>query len=260
MQRGHADNRASWTEQVRVRIVESRARLRKTPMPASIKPESAQQTNKLRKAPAARESYHKGNVSQDLFSHARRLIDTEGLESVTLRRLCREVGVTAANFYNHYPSLEHLLLDVAAAGAGELSERTLRVMKRGKTRNEKLVTLASEFVEFGVEHPDLFRVMYGQVTGSGQHESFQRAMEGSFAELVKLIYGEDLYRVEDVAWSHQKCPKAYAFFSFCYGAARLVSMGLYVFPSGTKTERQRFVRELAWTIVNGLDGPPEPNP
>ena len=58
--------------------------------------------------------YHKGNVSEDLFAAASRLIETEGLESLTVRRLCREVGVTAGNFYNHYPSLEHLLLDVAA--------------------------------------------------------------------------------------------------------------------------------------------------
>lgn len=205
-----------------------------------------------------RASYHKGHVAEDLKVIARRLIDTEGLDNVTLRRLCREVGVTAANFYNHYPSLEHLLLDIAADGAEELSARSLRVMRRAKSRDEKLVELAIEFVEFGREHPDLFRIMYGQVLGSEGHEHFQQAMEGSFAQLVQLIYGADIYRTGDIAWSHQHCAKAYAFFSFCYGTARLVSIQLFTLPSGTKAERQRFVRDLAWTCVNGLDGPPPP--
>jgi AcrR family transcriptional regulator len=207
---------------------------------------------------AVRTTYHRGNVAQDLLSVARRLIDTEGLDHVTLRGLCREVGVTAANFYNHYPSLEHLLLDVAADGAEELSTRTMRVMRRAKSRHEKLVELAIEFVEFGLDHPDLFRIMYGQVKDSLGHERFQMAMEGSFAKLVQLIYEADIYRPGDVAWSHQHCAKAYAFFAFCYGVARLVSMQLFTFPSGTRAERQRFVRDLAWTFVNGLDGPEPP--
>lgn len=207
---------------------------------------------------ATRASYHKGHVAEDLKSIARRLIDAEGLDNVTLRRLCREVGVTAANFYNHYPSLEYLLLDIAADGANELASRTLRVMRRAKSRNEKLVELAIEFVEFGRDFPDLFRIMYGQINGSHDHEAFQTAMEGSFAQLVELIYGSDLYRPNDVVWSHEQCPKAYAFFSFCYGAARLVSMQLFTFPSGTKAERQRFVRELSWIFVNGLDASPNP--
>lgn len=202
-----------------------------------------------------RAAYHKGNVAEDLRSIARRLIDTEGLDPVTLRRLCREVGVTAANFYNHYPSLEFLLLDLAADGAEELNTRALRVMRRDKSKEAKLVSLAIEFVEFGIEHPDLFRIMYGQVKGSQSHERFQLAMESAFAQLVELIYEADIYRSGDIAWSHQHCAKAYAFFSFCYGTARLVSMQLFSFPSGTKAERQRFVRDLAWTFVNGLDKP-----
>lgn len=207
---------------------------------------------------APRTTYHKGHVAEDLFTTARRLLDSEGLDAVTLRRLCREVGVTAANFYNHYPSVEYLLLEVAATGVDELSARTAKVMRRAKSRDEKLVELAIEFVEFGVEHPDVFRIMYGQVSGSNQHARFLEAMEGSFAELVTLVYGADIYRSDDIVWSHANCFKAYSFFSFCYGVARLVSMQLFTFPTGTKAERQRFVRDLAWTFVNGLDGPSPP--
>jgi AcrR family transcriptional regulator len=202
--------------------------------------------------------YHKGNVSEDLFAAASRLIESEGLKSLTVRRLCREVGVTAANFYNHYPSLEVLLLDLAAAWVDLLSTSTNRIIKRAKPREEKLVEITIQYVEFSLEHPDLFRVMYGQVSGSGAHGLFYSRMEDSFSALVKLVYGEDIYRADDVAWSHIHCRKAYAFFAFAYGLARLISMQMITFASGTKAERQKFVREMAWTFANGLDGPEPP--
>jgi len=202
--------------------------------------------------------YHKGNVSADLFAAASRLIESEGLDSLTVRRLCREVDVTAGNFYNHYPSLQYLLLDVATAGVEMLSATTSRAVNRGKSREEKLVAVTLSFVEFSLDHPDLFRVMYGQVSGSDNHEHFYRKSEESFSSLVKLIYEEDIYRADDLVWSHTHCRKAYAYFSFAYGLARLVSMHIFTFAKDTKTERQNFVKDMAWTFIHGLDGPNPP--
>ncbi len=212
----------------------------------------------MKKPTGTSKPYHKGNVAEDLFSAASRLIETEGIDSLTVRRLCREVGVTAANFYNHYASLEVLLLDVAAAGVDLLSATVNKVIKRAKSREEKLVEITIQFVEFSLDHPDLFRIMYGQISDSGLHERFYSRTESSFAELVKLIYGEDIYRSDDVMWSHTHCRKAYAYFSFVYGMARLVSMQIFTFASGTKAERQNFVRDMAWTFAHGLDGPEPP--
>lgn len=199
--------------------------------------------------------YHKGNVAADLFAAATRLIGSEGLESVTVRRLCREVGVTPANFYNHYPSVEYLLLDVAAAGAEALTAVFERTTRRHKSREDQLLEIAVQCVQFGIDHPDLFRVMFGHVPGSAMHDRYNRTIEACFARLVKVIYGEDLYRPDDVAWSHSHCQAAYAYFSFTYGLARLVSMGVLEFPTGTRAERQQFIRELAQRFVYGLAVP-----
>lgn len=201
---------------------------------------------------AAPKPYHKGNVAEDLFAAAWRLIESEGLDSITVRRLCREVGVTAANFYNHYPSLEHLLLDVAAAGMEALNALNEKVLHRARSRPEQLVTTTVHIVEFSIDHPDLFRVMFGQVADSGKHERYNRTAAVSFAGLVQMIYGQDLYRADDVTWSHAHAKKAYAFFAFAYGLARLVSMRLYTFPTETKAERQQFVKDLALAFVQGL--------
>ena len=204
--------------------------------------------------------YHKGNVDRDLFDAASRLIEAGELDQLTLRRLCREVGVTAANFYNHYPSLNHLLLDVAAEGLDQLRERVRARLSRIEAFDERLTAIATGFVEFGVDHPDLFRLMFGQIVDARAHERFHTASELAFAELVNRVDGEHRYRSEDIAWSHAHCQSGYTLFAFSYGLARLISMGLIEFPSGTRAERTRFVKSLALTLVRGIRFNDRPSP
>ena len=204
--------------------------------------------------------YHKGNVAEDLLAAVRRLIGTEGVESITVRRLCREVGVSPANFYNHYPSIEYLLLEVAAEGAEVLLATFDRLAKRHDSREDQLVGIAVQSVEFAVENPDLFQVMFGQVPGGPSHERYQRNIEACFGRLVRVIYGEERYRAEDAVWSYARCQKAYAFFAFNYGLARLISMGFLRFPNDARSKRQQFVREQAQQFIRGLDLVATPEP
>ena len=57
-------------------------------------------TSKRRKAPLTRD---------ELFETALRLVDDEGLEALTMRRLGDEVGVEAASLYHHVPNKEALI-------------------------------------------------------------------------------------------------------------------------------------------------------
>ena len=61
-------------------------------------------------------------------------------------------------------------------------------------------------------------------------------------------------------WSHVHCQKAYTFFSVSYGLARLITMGVLEFTTGTRTERQQFARALARQFVRGLELPAAPAP
>jgi AcrR family transcriptional regulator len=63
---------------------------------------------------------HRGRLSRDLVVRtALRLMDTEGLEAVTMRRVGRELGVEAMSLYNHVHDKEDLLDGVAEAAMGE---------------------------------------------------------------------------------------------------------------------------------------------
>ena len=214
-------------------------------------------TSPLQKRPAAKPSarpYHKGNVAQDLLEVARRLLKTERVEDITVRRLCREVGVTPGNFYNHFPTLEWLLLDLAADGFEAQQRLATRQMKGGRNQEDAIVDITVAMVEFGHANPELFRLMFGQISNEivRGHERFTTAARNGFGKLVEALYGEDLFRPDDVAWSHANCTKAYALFAFAYGLARVISMEQITFPSGKKSERIEFVESLARIFVRGV--------
>lgn len=196
--------------------------------------------------------YHKGNVAALLLAAAERILEKETVEEITARRLCREVGVTAANFYNHYPSLDYLLLEIAAKGFEKRLAASRTILKMNLSREEALIALTQKTVEFALEKPQLFRIMFGKVDDASINPNFFLRAEESFSAFMQIVYGEDVYRSDDIAWSHEHCQKGYAFFSFSYGLALAVSRTIFSNPSGTRAGRRKFVEDLTKAFIHGL--------
>ena len=83
--------------------------------------------NKLSvKSPAQnrkRPSYHRGNVREDLITLGKKILESEGLAAITLRRLTREIGVNPTNFYNHFSNMEYLYAAIKVEGFEQLLRR-----------------------------------------------------------------------------------------------------------------------------------------
>lgn len=56
--------------------------------------------------------YHHGNVKEALVNTALKLIESQDLGTLSLRRLSREVGVTPSAVYNHFADKDALLLAI----------------------------------------------------------------------------------------------------------------------------------------------------
>lgn len=211
------------------------------------------EAQRVRKGRSQKAPYHRGNVRIDLIQAARRLLETEKVEDITARRLCREVGVSSANFYNHFRSLDGLFLEVAAEGFAQRAAENRRLLKRDDSREDKLVQIAQNLVEFSISQSQLFRLMFGQIGDTGVSNRYLAGADDSFGVIAEIVMGQDLYRADDLAYSHEACKPAYAYFAFIYGLARCLSQGLISNPSGTKAERKRFVEALTRQIIDGLD-------
>jgi AcrR family transcriptional regulator len=105
--------------------------------------------------------YHHGDLRAALVRAALELLEESGESALSLRAVARCAGVSPAAPYRHYADREALVSAVAAVGYRELAER-LAAAHPSPSTPEQLVGVAIAYVQFALERPALFRIMFGE--------------------------------------------------------------------------------------------------
>jgi AcrR family transcriptional regulator len=103
------------------------------------------------------------STSKRIAVAARRLLDKEGVEAVTMRRVAAAVGITAMAVYRHYADRKGLLNALADEGFEELAKRLVAVRSSGSISGrleERLTRVLDVNLTFGFENPRLFELMF----------------------------------------------------------------------------------------------------
>lgn len=195
--------------------------------------------------------YHKGNVAEDLLIAARRILQTETVEDLSVRRLAREVGMTPANFYNHFPSLKDLLLELGAEAFRERARTLAHIRRTSKTRAEAIRRSATTYLDLAISNHQLFRIMFGLIPDAQQHHDFRVASDESMSELVHTVYGEDISDPSDIYASRERCKVAYGVLAIGYGLARIIMEGAVPFSPERQAEMHRFVEGVVDALIAG---------
>jgi AcrR family transcriptional regulator len=94
-----------------------------------------------------------------IASAARRLLDEEGAEAVTMRRVADAAGITAMAIYRHFPDRAGLLNAVADQGFEELAEQ-LAGMRFSGGIEERLSRMGETYLDYALKSPRLFELMF----------------------------------------------------------------------------------------------------
>jgi AcrR family transcriptional regulator len=106
-------------------------------------------------------TYHHGDLRTALLRAAMELLEESGETALSLRAVARRAGVSPAAPYRHYADREALVSAVAAVGYRELAER-LAAAHPSPSTPEQLASVAIAYVQFALERPALFRIMFGE--------------------------------------------------------------------------------------------------
>jgi AcrR family transcriptional regulator len=98
-------------------------------------------------------------TTQKIASAARKLLEEEGPEGVTMRRVASAVGITPMALYRHYPNRDGLLNALADAGFVELSEKLASLRLTGGIEHQ-LLKILDVFLDYAFEKPYLFALMF----------------------------------------------------------------------------------------------------
>jgi AcrR family transcriptional regulator len=110
---------------------------------------------------SSKATYHHGDLRAALVSAAMELLEESGERELSLRAVARRAGVSPAAPYRHYADREALVSAVAGLGYRELAER-LAAAHPSPSTPEQLASVAIAYVQFALERPALFRIMFGE--------------------------------------------------------------------------------------------------
>jgi AcrR family transcriptional regulator len=106
-------------------------------------------------------TYHHGGLRAACVRAAIELLEDGGETALSLRAVARRVGVSPAAPYRHYADREALVSAVAAVGYRDLAEQ-LAAAHPSPSTPEQLAGVAIAYVQFALDRPALFRIMFGE--------------------------------------------------------------------------------------------------
>ena len=115
----------------------------------------------------ARNKRGEGAQLRDEIVHAAMKLLDEGLpQSVTLRAVAREAGISAPSIYPHFPDLDSILLAVAQRAFAILEQELGEPADADPATRLRAVCAA--YLSFAERRPHQYRVMFGAVWDAGQ--------------------------------------------------------------------------------------------
>lgn len=76
-----------------------------------------------------------------------------------MRKLARDVGVTAPALYRHYDNREHVLADVVREAYGEFTGKLYRALE-GRTPLERLSRSGDGYLDFALRHARWYEILF----------------------------------------------------------------------------------------------------
>lgn len=193
---------------------------------------------------ALKSQYHHGYLRATLVEAAVRLLESEGIDALSMRRLAELTGVSRSAPYHHFCDKRELLCAIAEAGFLQQSEALAGLEGlQGRARIERFV---HSYVLFAIQHREQYDLMYGREiwkTAGATHSLEQIAKQSfkSWLNEVTELQAQGILpnslpsvRVAQVSWAA------------LHGLCRLINDGIYA----SSTDIEAMEAALVTTLVS----------
>ena len=94
--------------------------------------------------------------AREIVAAARAILEEEGLDALTMRRIAERLGIRAPSLYKHFPDKESLEAAIISAAFEEQAGVFERAVGEG---DDPLEALGAAYRRFALAHPHLYRLM-----------------------------------------------------------------------------------------------------
>ncbi len=193
--------------------------------------------------------YHHANLRKTLLDAAVVLIGEVGPRAFTLREVARRAGVSHNAPYRHFASKDELLVAVAVEGFDRLAAMLLDWQARGSSPLERLEECGCGYVEFALNWPEHFLVMFDLPAALRDRCKDEAVGQNAFRVLLDCI--TTAQKSGDFP-AGDPLPLAWTSWSLVHGIAKLAISGNLPLDAGSTIE---FTRKAAKAFSHGRSMP-----
>ena len=165
-------------------------------------------------------TYHHGNLKAALLKRAAEVIETGGVEGLSMRSLARDLKVSSAASARHFKGRSDLLSTLATDGYRQVTSATLAAAdKVGDDPVLKLNAMGKAFVYWSVKNKALFHTISHPDVSRHADDSLREAL-GAFASAV----GASVQRAQEAGWHADEDTNAV--FQFAISAVRGIAINM----------------------------------
>lgn len=160
-----------------------------------------------------RKQRQKAQLREQILAAAREIVVREGFGALSMRKLADAVEYAPATLYLHFQSRDEIARELCLRGFQELWAYLSPATSLADPL-ERLRVAAERYVEFGVSHPETYRLIFmenPEITSSVLRGGPEDAGERSFGLLVealvelhaqgRLVPGAEPQRLTEVFWA-----------------------------------------------------------
>jgi AcrR family transcriptional regulator len=112
-----------------------------------------------------RDQYHHGDLEVALITTARKFVKKNGLESLSLRQIAHEIGVSPSAAYHYFPDRNSLLAALGFSLFEELADYQERELAKvagasARAARERFRVLGRTYFEWAIREPHFFNLMF----------------------------------------------------------------------------------------------------
>ncbi|WP_084352611.1 TetR/AcrR family transcriptional regulator [Millisia brevis] len=174
-------------------------------------------------SPESTSRYHRGNVRQDTLAGARRMLDRMPADKISLREVAREIGISHAAPYRHFPDREEFIRALAAYCLTEWTNEQREGLAKAQTSDARLLSLGETYVGWAARNPYAFRLVFDPAIAATTEPGELRAAMDAHGDLLTSVVGE--------LGAQGRLPRSgsahigLALWSTVHGLAQLVTLG-----------------------------------
>ncbi|MDZ7906483.1 MAG: TetR/AcrR family transcriptional regulator [Cypionkella sp.] len=134
--------------------------------------------------------YHHGGLKEALIAAGIEILDSRGLEHLSLRAIAAHVGVSHTAPKNHFGSLKGLLTAIATEGF----HRHAAFMRQGVVGDDpkaRQIAAMQGYLRFAITHPHLFQLMFSPTQCAFDDPDLMAAARDSYSVLAGIARGLD---------------------------------------------------------------------